>query len=117
MTVTAVSLSAMGRIRILEGDQEKKLNDSWCRGTGSNRHGPFGPQDFKSFYGVFVDRGNQVQISEIAQKKGILALGSDSLFLALFWGVCHSSVTRKVCPICGLAGQVTPCPHAAGMNS
>lgn len=111
MTVTVVSLSAMGRIRISEGVQGKKLNDYWCRGSDSNRHGPCGPQDFKSFHATFVGCGNQAQIYEIAQKKAILALGHEWVFLASFWGVCHSSVTRNGCPICGLSAQVH-CPHS-----
>jgi len=62
-TVTKPLQSSGFSLAVSDAVQEDNSSENWCRRPGSNRYGPFGPQDFKSCaYACFATPASKTTI-------------------------------------------------------
>jgi len=62
-TVTKPLQSSGFSLDVSDAVQEDNSSENWCRRPGSNRYGPFGPQDFKSCaYACFATPASKTTI-------------------------------------------------------
>lgn len=98
---------------------------SWCRGPESNRHDPFGSQDFKSYLPVFNFLYDSANLPENTRKKRLFHVWDSLRYLGVFQPsdtqvtpkicacLCPDCVASVECPTCGFPYSQCTCPSAA----